>query len=148
DARSVESGPFSPEGGKEMAVTITRSPRGPEFLGSRKIVVADILLDNSYPSGGYALTAQQFGGRKLESDEVVGSNAASAGLGAKWDTGNNKLLVFYPTGGGGAAPASLADPTITAGGTGQAPIIPGRGKEVANATNLTTITVKVRVTML
>jgi hypothetical protein len=131
-----------------MAITIAKNKRGPEVHGSRKIVYADLTLDNSYPTGGYALTAAQFAARKIEFVEVVGGNAAAGRLLFHWDSTNKKLIALYPTGGAAASPAALADPAITAGGTGQNPVIPGRGKEVANATDLSTITVSVRVTLL
>ena len=74
-----------------------------------------------------------------------------------WDPVNNKLMVFYPTG-GGAVPAALADPAVAvpAGGTAVTSTAAqpnltetaGRGVEVAAATDLSSITVKVRVTLL
>lgn len=140
-----------------MAVTITKSKRGPEYLGTRKVVPADIVLDNSYPTGGYALTPAMFGGRKIESVEVIGANPAGGRMSYYWDPANLKLMVFYPTG-GAAVPAALADPSVAvpAGGTAVTSTAAqpnltetaGRGVEVANATDLSTITVKVRVTML
>lgn len=141
-----------------MALGIQRIPDGEDFWGRFKVQYKDLILDSSYPAGGYTINAQDVGIKALYEAVVVGGNAVSGGLHYILDAGTAlgtatvvgvpptslKLRVFFPTGGGGTAPSTLIDPTITAGGTGQAPIVPGIAKEVATGCNLSTVTVRVR----
>lgn len=126
-----------------MAVTIVRVSDGENVPGRFRSVIADVTFDNSYATGGEPIAPADVGLRQILGARHIGGNAAHPKLIYGWDTTNNKLLAFFPTGGGGTSPTSLADPTITAGGTGQAPIIPGQGKEVGPTADLTSITVRV-----
>lgn len=54
----------------------------------------DVTLDNSYPTGGYALTPQQLGlgsGGAIEHVNVMGT---ADGYLYKWNPATNKLMVF------------------------------------------------------
>ena len=80
-----------------MAVTITKSPRGSDSIGRRRHIVVTLTLDNSYPTGGYAITAGQFGasnGRVIEGAALLGGNAAAGGYQPIWDNVNGKLMVW------------------------------------------------------
>lgn len=137
-----------------MALTIT-PVKGTEWVAGRlRGQLFDVTFDNSYVAGGMAVTGREFNlgpGNSLLGMRFVGGNIASGALLFAFDHANSKIVCLYPSGGGAASPAALADPAITAGGVavtsaaanGAADLTPGRGKEVAAATNLTTISVRV-----
>lgn len=66
--------------------------------------VVDVTLDNSYPAGGYPLTAQQLG---LGANGVIffvdGSMSKTGGWTTAWDYTNGKLQVFDGSGAANAA---------------------------------------------
>lgn len=135
-----------------MAIIITRVPDSEDVWGRTKVTFKDITLDTSYPATtGYVINASDVGLKYLLGGVVVGGNQASGKLlfildfnaGAGELTTAVRLRAFFPTGGAGTAPTTLANPTITAGGTGQAPIIPGVAKEVADTADLSTIILRV-----
>jgi hypothetical protein len=149
-----------------MAVTLTgvQGPQGPFLsLGNIQGRVYDVALDTSYPSGGYAITPSSLALTNILGIKVIGGNPAAAVLKYHWDTTNGKLICLYPTGGGNASPAALSDPsgtvanaTIPAGATAvtstaangaivtvpNPTLTPGRAKEVAAGTDLSSITVR------
>lgn len=124
-------------------------------------VVADVTLGNSYPTGGEALTAQQFGLSVL--DFVLPSPAA--GYIFEFNHSASKLKAFNPraaiantlavatpalphASGATAVTSSAATvPDHAAGAactiTGVAGVAAGPGAEVANATDLSAVTVRV-----
>lgn len=124
-------------------------------------VVADVTLDSSYPTGGEALTPQQFGLSVL--DFVLPSPAA--GYIFEFDHTNNKLKTFNPRAAiantlavatpalahaaGATAVTSTAatTPDHAAGAactiTGVAGVAAGAGAEVPDTTNLSAVTVRV-----
>lgn len=118
-------------------------------LPAGRAIVADITFDSSYPTGGEALSASDLG-FNLSVEFVLA--APAGGLMFEYDHTNKKLKALYPTG-GSATPAALADPAITvpAGGTAVTSTAAqpdltetaGRGKEVAAATDLSTIVTRV-----
>ncbi len=55
-----------------MALTVSRVTRS--TFGNKRIVIADVTFDSSYPTGGESLTASDVGLRKIEA--VPGSNLA------------------------------------------------------------------------
>lgn len=134
-----------------MALTFT-PVKGTEFeMGRLRGRIFDVALDTSYPTGGYSILGKDIGGLlEIIGVDFLGGNPGSGVLIYQWDNTNNKLMVFYPSGGGAASPAALADPAITAGAVavtstaanGSADLTPGRGKEVANTTNLSTLTIR------
>lgn len=122
----------------------TKTQRVHNYSYSR-IGVLDLLCDNSYPTGGYPVTAADFG----LNDVIVVIPQGAGGLLFEYDYANKKLLVKYPTGGATASPAALAAPTVTSGASSATAVnattpalTPGQGKEVANATDLSSITVR------
>jgi hypothetical protein len=148
-----------------ITLTGVQGPQGPFLsLGNIQGRVYDVTLDNAYPTGGYAITPSSLALTNILGIKVIGGNPAAAVLKYHWDTTNQKLICLYPTGGANASPAALADPagtianaTIPAGGTTVTstaangaivtvpnPVLtPGRAKEVAANTNLSSITVRI-----
>lgn len=130
-----------------MALTVRKVASG--VIGDRRRVVADVTFDNSYRTGGMTLAKATLG-LGLELDSVHAGT--TAGLLFSYDHSTSKLKAFYPTG-GASAPAALGAPraTATAGGTpvtSSAATVPvalagGQGIEVADATDLSTITARV-----
>lgn len=118
--------------------------------GKARVAIATITGDAAgylTASGGIALEAASFGMKVLRGLYVIAANPVAARLMAAYDPAAKGLRVFYPTGGATAAPAALGDPISTTGAATasavdatQPNITPGRGKEVLDATNLTTAT--------
>lgn len=125
-------------------MTATLTQRVHNYSYSR-IGVLDFTGDASYPTGGYPVTAANFG---LTDVVAVVVQAGPSGLLFEYDYANQKLVIRYPTGSSLASPAAIGDPIINAGGTtvtGSAatgPIAAGRGKELANATNCAAVTAR------
>lgn len=142
-----------------MAVTILELAR--RKFGNGYLVVADLQMDNAYPTGGEPVAAQQLGLTVL--DFVLPSPAS--GYLAEFDHVNNKLKAFNPR----AAIAStlaVTTPALThaAGATavtstaatvpdhaagaacavaGVAGVAAGPGAEVANGTDLSAVKFRV-----
>ncbi len=135
------------------------------FPAVEKLVIARFTLDNNYPAGGYAVTPDMFGlvGFAGQPTGISGlifpfvlSGPGQGGFGFLMDVdlATGKLRVYYPTGGASAAPGAVADPVasgappvgaVAVTSTGAQPVIasaltPGRGKEVAAATDLSALT--------
>ena len=117
-------------------------------FGDLRVVIATVVGGTSdYASGGYAVGGTQLGLSKIHAAFVNPANAVAGRLIANWIPGTSpagKIQVCYPTGGATASPAALADPISTTGASTasavdatQPNITPGRGKEVADATDLT-----------
>lgn len=126
-----------------MALTITIDRE--ERMGRRFYRSGTIAFDSSYPTGGEPLTPSDLRIRTID----ILLAAPAGGLMFEYDNANQKLKAIYPTG-GSAAPAALADPAITVP-TGATAVTStaaqpdltetaGLSKEVANATDLSTIT--------
>ena len=123
-------------------------------------VVADVTLSNSYPTGGEPFPAGNFGLTNI--DYVLPSTAS--GYMFEYDHVNSKLKAIYPRAGiantlavstpalahaaGATAVTSTAATTPDHAAaactvTGVAGVSAGAGSEVANATNLSSVTVRV-----
>ncbi len=74
-----------------MALTITEKNRS--VFGNKKIVIADIDFDTSYPTGGEGLTAANLGLTGVDFLQVSGKN----GYIFEYDYSNAKLLAYTPT---------------------------------------------------
>lgn len=163
-------------------ISISIIPEAETQLGRLRHVLADVTFDSSYPTGGEAFSAASLPGKhlkKIYGVQKVGGNAASNALLVAWDSVNEKLQLFYPTG-GASAPAALAAPaaaanisgltvtgdvtvpagatpvtsdaaqpdlveTLDVGGTATVALTAGRGKELANTTDASTITVRLAI---
>lgn len=127
-----------------MAATfaLQRAPQHPSKLFS-------VLLDNSYPAGGYPVTPANVGLVSYVDMLVMGPALATAFLLiTAYDPTTGKIRVFYPTGGATAAPATVAAPLSTTGASTASAvnattpaITPGAGKEVATGADLSAFTV-------
>lgn len=101
----------------------------------------DYTTNGYQPVGGWAKFC---GLRTVVGMEKIGGAPGWAKLIVHYDSTNDKLMCMYPSGGGAASPAALADPAITAGAVavtsnaanGASDLTPGQAKEVANATDL------------
>jgi hypothetical protein len=148
-----------------MALSIKRIADGEDVWGKFRVVYKDIVLDNSYPAGGYTINASDVGLKTLYEGVEVGGNAASGGVLVLIDQSSGlgttsmdgvaltslKLRVFFPTGGATAAPNTLANAKVTSGASTASAvnattpdITPGIAVEVATGANLSTVTVRVR----
>ena len=99
-----------------MAVTINPAANPAnkgrdEYIGSS----VDIVLDNSYPTGGYALTAPQFGLVNILTILPAIALNGSTLLHVYWNSATQKLMAFVAA-----------------------------GTEVTNATDLSAVTVRVQ----
>lgn len=107
-----------------MAIVIAnlRKKGGPGGLPDTGRVEFDITLDDDYPTGGYAITPAQ-GGFANDLDSILPGIAVNSGncLLVGWNEATNKLMVFYPTGGGAAGPAIPAQPAMSGGVLSGAP---------------------------
>lgn len=97
-----------------MAATPTIVDRG--AAGDLSFRIVDVLLDASYPAGGYALTPQQLGlGLNGTIFFVDGSVSKTAGWMIGWDYTNGKLQVFDGSGAVNVAMHELAPTTVLTG---------------------------------
>lgn len=114
-------------------------------LAGRFFVIADITMDNSYPTNGLAVSPRQLGLNAI--DFLLPANAG--GYSFEYDHANKKLKAFVPVGVIADAGVSGADNTImkSAAGTlevaGTGTAFQQAAVEAANATNLAAVTVRV-----
>lgn len=123
----------------------------------QKTVRASFLLDNAYPVAGYALTPAQFGlnrfkpassGVALQQPDVKNI----AGQPVLFRVVAQQLIASYPSGGATASPTTPAAPIVTAGATpvtssaATGVLTPGVGKDLANASDLSSVTVVLEAT--
>lgn len=133
-----------------MSLTLLEVPGSQDVWGRHRVRAFDITFDNSYPTGGYAVTGAMFGLRLLMGMDFIGGNAGAGALLCAFRTDTNKIQVFYPTGGGAASPTTIAAPAIASGATtvtsaaanGANDLVPGQGAEVGNTADLHTIQVR------
>lgn len=139
-----------------MALTITLIDQ-PWFNGNKREGIYTVAFDSSYPSGGEALTASAIGLSEILQVTVQPNNLASSDYiyGIIYTSSSQvNLTIHYPT--GGTAPAAVAAPafTTTSGATtvtGSAAVaaaiteVAGRGVELADTTDASTLTVRVRI---
>jgi hypothetical protein len=108
-----------------MAATIGLVSGGSENVwGRQRIRLVTITGDASYPTGGYALTGNQFGLRSIDGIIVLGCVTAATGIMPYWNTTTQKWQLFYPTNGATS---------------------PNAGEEIPNGTSVSTITFTVAV---
>lgn len=72
-----------------MAATVTITDK--VKVANARINVASVLLDSSYPTGGEAITPNQFGMGVIMAVLPV----SSSGFHPEWDNVNNKLLMYW-----------------------------------------------------
>lgn len=102
-----------------MALTVGTTVKDGVF-GDLRYRIVPITWDSSYPTGGLALTPAQVGLTTIYGAESVGAGAAAtAAVDISYDTTNQKLQAY------GADGAAAGIATL---------------KEIANTTNLSTVT--------
>lgn len=69
-----------------MAATVTKIVSGPPQFG-----LVDVTLDNSYPTGGYPITAAQLGFNRILGVIVM---SHPSGYTFEYDAANNKLKAY------------------------------------------------------
>ncbi len=127
-----------------MALTFTKQKEG--VAGDLRYWSGTILFDSSYPTGGEAITAANFG---FGSTIYILSMNPNGGVVPEFDKTNSKIKAYYPTGGATTAPSTLAAPLVTAGSTtvtstsATGVLTPGIGKDVGSTADLSTITFQV-----
>jgi hypothetical protein len=72
-------------------------PPGGQVPGARRRVLAQVNFDNSYPTGGYALTPAFFGLSALDTVDCGSVSQAGTRL-VSWDQVNGKLKVYSALG--------------------------------------------------
>lgn len=84
-----------------MALTISRHPTPEQFIrfgrGNVVAFACKVTFDNSYPTGGEAIAASDFG---LSTIAFVAVNAQSGVVTkfVRWDSANSKLLIYIEDG--------------------------------------------------
>jgi hypothetical protein len=98
-----------------MAATTTVVKRG--AAGDLFFRVVDVLLDGSYPAGGYPIAPKDLGfGTNGQIVLVNGDYSKTGGWGpASWDYTNNKLQVFDASGVASAVNHEVAPATVLTG---------------------------------
>lgn len=99
-----------------MPLTITAVDGAKSVSGTIREEFFDITFDDSYPTGGEALDAGDFGFISIYGIAPAGGNAVAIGGNVHFDTANTKLMVQFapdPGGAGGAAEAFAEAPDTT-----------------------------------
>lgn len=81
-----------------MALTRTIVPDSMDIWGKTRVQAEDIVLDTSYPTGGYSLPASALGWSQINGAVKLGGNSAAGGYSVHYDTVNKKLMVFRSAG--------------------------------------------------
>lgn len=124
------------------------------LANGEKSVLASLLLDNAYPVAGYALTPAMFGLTRFKPAKsgvaLVDPQVRNIqGQVLNFRCTGQLLLASYPSGGATASPTTPAAPIVTAGATpvtstaATGVLTPGTGKDLANASDLSAVTVLV-----
>lgn len=112
--------------------------------GNRRATYGKITFSNSYTTGGESITPAALG---LGVVDNLDFNTGISGLLFVWDKANNKVKVFYPTGGAvvgtvlGAPKSATGASTASAVNATTPDISAGQGVEVAATTDLHTVIV-------
>lgn len=78
-----------------MAVTITVTKDAPvQRVGRQKVVDGRIKLAGTYATGGFGVTASDFGFSNLLSLRLDGPFEGTAGYTARWDSANDKVFLY------------------------------------------------------
>lgn len=145
-----------------MAVTLAIvKDYGNVSWGNLRASLYTVTLDNSYPTGGYAITAAQVALRVLYGIKALGGNTATAGYTPAWNTQTAKFQMFTQLGSGAnllvqnGTPGSNEALSLSSNNSGNAVLVGGSNitanvsvsgalpavplSEVANAVDLHTL---------
>ena len=75
-----------------------------------------VVLDNSYPTGGYTGLADKIKGATNRNPTIIGVVAQSGGYAAYWDYANSKLMLFYSNSDAADGPLIQVPDTTDVGG--------------------------------
>jgi len=128
-----------------MALTISVVER--TVFGNKRIVIADVDFDSSYPTGGESLQASDVGLKAIDFLQAT----PKSGYIFEYDYTNEKLKAFYPT---KSQDSNLAATVTVTGTTGdgdagtydvsfsgeKGTVDAGPAEEVANGTDLSSLT--------
>lgn len=92
-----------------MAATVSSVFSGSLIGAKQRIAVTTVTGDSSYATGGYAITANQFGFSRITAIVPVGNT----GYVPVWDSTNSKLKVFYVDNNAAADSALIEVPAAT-----------------------------------
>lgn len=131
-----------------MALTFSKDKEG--VAGDLRYWSGTITFDSSYPTGGEAITASNFG---FGSTIYILSMNPNAGVYPEFDRTNSKIKVYFPTGGSGTSPTTIAaaavsiasgSTAVTSTSANPTPTLtPGKGVEVGNTCDLSTMVLQV-----
>jgi hypothetical protein len=77
------------------ALTLTRVADGEDILGShQRLTTWDVVPSNSYPTGGYTITPQRFGLKKIRAVITGRSNTAGIGTLPQYNSQTGKLMML------------------------------------------------------
>ena len=137
-----------------MAFTVVQDAYS--IFGNMRVGVYSLTFDNSYSTGGDALSASELGLSEILYADVQAKNEAAGKMLYRFDytSGALKIEAFYPT--GGTAPATLVAPayTVTSGASTASAVdsttpavteVGGIGVQVAAATDLSSLQLKLLV---
>ena len=74
-----------------MAATIARVVGTENLVGKLRAVMFDLTGDNSYPAGGYPVTAAMLGLRSLLAMDFIAGNTAGIGSSPYWNSQTGKV---------------------------------------------------------
>jgi len=88
------------------------------LTGGIKGAFIQLLLDNSYPTGGYTVPAGFFALKRILGVQIIGINAAGSGIvSLEWDFTNGKLLAFQSNLAAHSHPLTLKNAAVADGAT-------------------------------
>jgi len=94
-----------------MALTVTNVKKS--VFGDQRVVIADVLMDNSYLTGGELLPAATLGLKTVNFAVAVQKNATTSIRVFQYDIANGKLLAFQQTDPAAAGGAAIPFPEVT-----------------------------------
>ena len=77
-----------------MALSYAKVRDGESRVGRRKHQYWDITGDNSYPTGGYTISAAKVGLKTIQGIEVIRANTAAVATSARWNSTTGKLMLY------------------------------------------------------
>ena len=95
-------------------ISLTEVPATTVF-GNKRVSVAEVTLDSSYPTGGESITATQLGLKSVDFAITTVKSATGAGVNvatAYYDNSTSKVLVYDETPAQAASEADLSNVVV------------------------------------